>query len=362
MARRPKVQSELGKWADDWSVGVRVWVERRGETVLDESIADVLMALDRLQSISAAARSLGISYRHAWLLIESANENSGRPLTATAVGGQRGGGTQLTEHGQAALAVFQQVQRRIREAAAGSLSKTVRPGAQETSVIHVAAAISLQEVLSSLLSQYALVRPTIAVRTIFGASNELAEQIASGAPVDVFLSANCKQIDALAKAGLVERTSRRKLASNGLAFVGNKSFAGKFRTATDLVHLDFEAVVVADPACPLGTCTAKFLKAKKLTRHLQPKLQVVENSRAVVNALREPERRIGIIFGSDLVNAVHVMPLLQVPLDEAMTVYEGATISTSKVLAAAEEFLGFLSSQDAVRSFRRFGFSARPRN
>src|SRR5262245_58358256 len=121
MAKKQQKQSEVTAWPSDWSVGVRLWVERAGRTVLEQPVADVLAALDRTKSISAAARSLGISYRHAWLLIQAANKNAGQPLVETAIGGEKGGGARLTEHGRDALAAFQQLQTQVRAAAVKAL-------------------------------------------------------------------------------------------------------------------------------------------------------------------------------------------------------------------------------------------------
>lgn len=357
MVKKRAGKTLSGKWPRDWSVGVRVWVERQGQIVIDEAVADVLLALDRAKSISGAARSLGISYRHAWLLIQAANENSAQQMTTTAVGGQRGGGAQLTDYGRAAVAVFQKIQQQIRDAAAKSLPRLVSSGTRETSIVHLAAAISLQEVIGELLREYALVRPTLSVRTIFGASNELAEQVAIGGSIDVFIAANSKHISRLAKVGLIDPASRCKLASNGLAIVGDKSFTGKLRKPSDLRRIGGDEIIVADPACPLGACTAGFLKAAKLMKELEPRLHSVENSRAVVTAMRTPGSRIGIIFGSDVANAVGVTPLLQIPLSHAMTVYEGAAIATSRTPGEAQELLTFLRSTNAKKCFRRCGFS-----
>lgn len=57
-------------------------------------------------SISAAARALGMSYRRAWLLVESMNANFREPLVTRRIGGPDGGGAQVTEAGYAAIALY----------------------------------------------------------------------------------------------------------------------------------------------------------------------------------------------------------------------------------------------------------------
>lgn len=61
---------------------------------------DLLRLVGETRSIAAAARSLGIPYKKAWLLIDSLNEGFGRPVVETATGGKGGGGSTLTILGQ----------------------------------------------------------------------------------------------------------------------------------------------------------------------------------------------------------------------------------------------------------------------
>jgi molybdate transport system regulatory protein len=61
--------------------------------------ASLLEAIDRTGSISAAARDLEMSYRRAWLLVDTMNQCFRQPLVSTETGGQKGGGAHVTEFG-----------------------------------------------------------------------------------------------------------------------------------------------------------------------------------------------------------------------------------------------------------------------
>jgi molybdate transport system regulatory protein len=65
--------------------------------------ADLLEAIGRTGSISAAGREMGMSYRRAWMLVNVLNASFAKPLVSTATGGQRGGGTQITDFGSEVL-------------------------------------------------------------------------------------------------------------------------------------------------------------------------------------------------------------------------------------------------------------------
>ena len=66
----------------------------------------LLEAIDRHGSISAAARSLGMAYPNAWKLVDGLNRHFREPLVTRVMGGRRGGGASLTESGRAVLGIF----------------------------------------------------------------------------------------------------------------------------------------------------------------------------------------------------------------------------------------------------------------
>lgn len=72
--------------------------------------ADLLEAIHRSGSISAAAKGLGMSYRRAWLLVETMNSCFESPLVHSAKGGRGGGGATVTAEGLRLLAAFRRLQ------------------------------------------------------------------------------------------------------------------------------------------------------------------------------------------------------------------------------------------------------------
>ena len=93
--------------------------------------ADVLAAIEREGSISAAGRSLGMSYRFAWALVESMNNCFTEKLVEAASGGRRGGGAALTDAGRRVLAAYRALEDQIAENADGEtldeLRRLLRP-------------------------------------------------------------------------------------------------------------------------------------------------------------------------------------------------------------------------------------------
>jgi molybdate transport system substrate-binding protein len=349
--------SPPGPWGDDWSVSIRVQVERRGEAILGEKSADLLAAIAATNSISAAARLLGISYAHAWHLAQDAGTAAGAPLVETATGGVRGGGTRLTERGRAALEVFQALTQQVGKTAMVQLPRLLAAAASPSRVLHLSAAVSLQSVVGRLLLDYALVRPTVAVRAIFGASNELADQIQAGGAADLFISASRDEVERLASAGLVERESRKVLAKNYLAIVANGQSRLRLRSVADLSKLKEGNIIVADPACPLGKCTVNYLEDAGVYQELRPRLVTVDNSRAVVLAVQNRPTDVGLVFASELSSSAGLRLLLPVPARQATAAYEGAVVKGSMAAEEAAALLKFLSSSQARATFRLSGFA-----
>ena len=71
--------------------------------------ADLLEAIGETGSISAAARRMKMSYRRAWLLVDTMNQCFDGPLVETATGGNHGGGARITELGQEVLRRYREM-------------------------------------------------------------------------------------------------------------------------------------------------------------------------------------------------------------------------------------------------------------
>ena len=90
----------------------------------------LLEAIRSTGSISAAARSLGMSYRRAWLLVEEINDALREPAVTAETGGHRGGGAVLTAVGERVIDLYRSIESQARSAAGGefrAIGKLVRP-------------------------------------------------------------------------------------------------------------------------------------------------------------------------------------------------------------------------------------------
>jgi len=93
-----KTKKESGKPIDDKAT-LKIKIKIAGTVIGPGKIA-ILQAVDQGGGISKAARSMGMTYRRAWHLINTLNTSFNNPVVETTVGGEGGGGAYLTEFGK----------------------------------------------------------------------------------------------------------------------------------------------------------------------------------------------------------------------------------------------------------------------
>jgi molybdate transport system regulatory protein len=89
---------------------VRPRLYRGGDIAIGPGKADLLEAIRKAGSIAAAAKSMGMSYMRAWMLIRTMNGCFKTPLVQTKRGGAERGAAILTEMGQRVLALYRRIE------------------------------------------------------------------------------------------------------------------------------------------------------------------------------------------------------------------------------------------------------------
>ena len=87
----------------DISVRNRLWLMKDGRSYLGEGRIELMKAIIEHGSISAAARSMNMSYKKAWESVDAMNSLSDEPLVTRTTGGSGGGGTIVTTAGLEAI-------------------------------------------------------------------------------------------------------------------------------------------------------------------------------------------------------------------------------------------------------------------
>jgi len=93
----------------DYKIKSRIWIEANGNILLGEGRVSLLKAIETTGSLSKAAKSLGMSYKKAWSLIDAVNKRAEQPVTSTNIGGKGGGGAELTPYGKSLVSTFETI-------------------------------------------------------------------------------------------------------------------------------------------------------------------------------------------------------------------------------------------------------------
>ena len=104
----------------------RLRIRRGDDIAVGPGKIDLLEAIDTAGSITAAARSLGMSYRRAWLLVDTMNRCFRTPVVEAEAGGKHGGGARLTRLGRDVIDRYRRIERNAARAAAADIRALTR--------------------------------------------------------------------------------------------------------------------------------------------------------------------------------------------------------------------------------------------
>jgi len=227
--------------------------------------------------------------------------------------------------------------------------------------ITVSAAVSLTDALTAIGEEYAKQKRGT-VRFNFAASNELARQIVSGAPVDVFVSADEAQMDVVAGANLIAAGTRVDLLRNQLAVVVPSDRPRTLSSIRELTSPGVRRIAIGDPAAvPAGVYAKQYLEKEGLWATLEPKMVPSGSVRAALAAVESGAADAAIVYRTDTRVALKASAAFVVPADAGpRIVYPAAVISSAAAPNEARRFVDFLRGEIAKQIFQRFGFTPLP--
>ena len=231
---------------------------------------------------------------------------------------------------------------------------TVVP-AIEPPTLTVSAAASLTEVLQQLAAAYER-RTGERVVLNLSASNVLARQIAAGARVDLFVSADTAQMDIVS--AHVDPASRVALLSNQLAIAVPDDRPRQLSSARDLTDRAIRRVALGDPAAvPAGVYAKAYLVQLGIWDQIAHKVVPSGSVRLALAAVENGAADAAIVYMTDIATARRTRAALVVPAAEGpRIVYPAAIVRGAMNPSGARRFLEFLRGAEATTVFERAGF------
>lgn len=223
----------------------------------------------------------------------------------------------------------------------------------------VAVASSLADALREIGAGFAATQPGLSLRITTGASGALLQQLAAGAPIDVWVSADEATMDQAVARGLVLPSARRVIARNRLVLVVPASAAALPQTLADLASPRFARIAIGTPgSVPAGRYAQQALQAAGLWPALQPRLVGAANVRQVLDYVARREVDAGFVYATDAALQPGLVRLaLAVPTAEPI-VYPAAPSARAPRPEQAAAFVQHLLGDAAQAVLRRLGFGA----
>lgn len=221
----------------------------------------------------------------------------------------------------------------------------------------VSAAASLADAFKALALGFEAAHPGAKLRFNFAASGQLLQQIAQGAPVDVFASADEATMDRAAEQKLIAAPSRRTFARNELVLVTPPD--GTLASLADLSQPGVKRIAVGKPATvPVGRYTQQALESVRLWQALQPKLVPADNVRQVLDYVARAEVEAGFVYRSDAQLAKDRVRVVMTLGGHEPVRYPVAVVSDSRQPALAQAFIDYLLGKPAQALLQQQGFGA----
>lgn len=235
-----------------------------------------------------------------------------------------------------------------------------------STTLSVFAAASLTEAFSSLAENFEAVHPGVRVVLNLAGSQQLAQQLAQGAPADVFASADRRQIEAIVGASRIDSFTSQEFARNRLIVIFPGENPARIQNLQDLSRPGLR-LVITDPVQPVGAYTMQFLNQSAQDASLGEAFRsgflanVVsyeENVRAVLSKVILGEADAGIVYSTDYAGAKDDN-ILALDIPEELNViasYVLAPINDSQQPDLAMSFVEFVLSPQGQAILTEYGF------
>lgn len=241
--------------------------------------------------------------------------------------------------------------------AASVLSLVCAAFGAQAADLTVSAAASLTNAFKEIGTAYEAQNPGTKVQFNFGASGALLQQIAKGAPVDVFASADQETMDQAQQQQLVRADARRDFVRNALVVIVPTAAPAMPATLPDLLQPGFRQIAIGTPASvPVGRYTQAVLEKANLWSGIQPKMVGASSVRQALDYVARGEVEAGFVYATDAaLMADKVKVAFQVPT-ETPVLYPIAALAASANAAEAAKFVAFVRAPASQAILTKYGF------
>ena len=231
------------------------------------------------------------------------------------------------------------------------------PEVQEETILCAAAASLEYSFTEELIPMFEEQNPGIKVEGTYDSSGKLQTQIEEGMEADVFMSAAMKQMDALTEEGLMDPDSIKELLENKIVLITAADGGQELTEFTDITKAG--TVAIGDPeSVPAGQYAKEALTSLGIWDEVLAKSSLGTNVTEVLNWVAEGSAEAGIVYATDAATTEKVRVAAEAPAGslEKKAIYPLGVTAESAHKEAAQKFVDFLCSDEAIAIFEQYGF------
>ena len=225
--------------------------------------------------------------------------------------------------------------------------------------VMLAAAASLEKSFTEqLIPMFEAQYPNVKIEGTYDSSGKLQSQIEAGADVDIFFSAALKQMQALQEEGYIDADASVDLLENKIVLIVPKGSEEGYTSFEDIVNADM--VAIGDPeSVPAGQYGKEALENLGLWSEVENKLSLGTNVTEVLNWVAEQSADAGIVYATDAASIPDKVTIIAAAPEGSVSkvIYPVAELKDTANKEAADAFMEFLQSADALKVFEEAGFT-----
>lgn len=246
---------------------------------------------------------------------------------------------------------------------AGTVQASEEPTEELSGEVYVFIAASLSNAMEEIQKNFNGQYPDVEILYNADSSGTLQTQIEEGSRCDIFFSAATKQMDALVEEGLAEEDTVTDLLENKVVLIkptGGETAVTGFENITDAANL-----ALAGESVPVGQYAREIFTNMGMMDQVEAmEINEGKNVTEVLAAVAESSNEVGIVYATDAASVADQVEIIaEAPADALQTpvLYPVGMITDQEAsegeIAAAEAFLAYLKTDEALAVFEDYGFS-----
>ena len=246
---------------------------------------------------------------------------------------------------------------------AGTVQASEEPTEELSGEVYVFIAASLSNAMEEIQKNFNGQYPDVEILYNADSSGTLQTQIEEGSRCDIFFSAATKQMDALVEEGLAEEDTVTDLLENKVVLIkptGGETAVTGFENITDAANL-----ALAGESVPVGQYAREIFTNMGMMDQVEAmEINEGKNVTEVLAAVAEGSNEVGIVYATDAASVADQVEIIaEAPADALQTpvLYPVGMITDQEAsegeIAAADAFLAYLKTDEALAVFEDYGFS-----